>query len=161
MEIQHYIYGLYSTRYDKKNNPNSNRIRYIGKSGEPFGRLKTHIRASHKGKGILHTWIRNEIEKGGEIKLTILHQCGSSEITEQEKKYIEKHKTGLLNIISNPLNDITHLRKRIGNLNQENISLKHQMNDLLNGGIKYKQLINEIRQLKDQVKYLSNKINKQ
>jgi predicted RNase H-like nuclease (RuvC/YqgF family) len=155
----YYIYGLYSTRFSKKNF--THKIKYVGKTDNPKIRLRTHLHSATNGKeSILYDWIRNEIGKGGTIEMTLLHQCEKSEILNQEKAYIEKYKSGLLNTVSNPLHTVSHLKKQISTLREGNIELNNQIKDLMGGENHYKKLSKENRQLKDQITYLTTKIEK-
>lgn len=73
-------------------------------------------------------WIRLEISKGGEIKMTLLHQCDSTEIILQEKLFIESNKSrNLLNIDHNELRSPHYLSKKIKELNLWNIELTQKI----------------------------------
>jgi len=123
MENIHYVYGLYSTRHQKKTYPN--KIKYIGRTSNPTTRLSSHISNAQMGQlSPLCEWIRLEISKGGEIKMTLLHQCDSTEIILQEKLFIESNKSrNLLNIDHNELRSPHYLSKKIKELNLWNIEL--------------------------------------
>jgi hypothetical protein len=123
----YYVYGLYSTRFLKKNFPN--KIKYIGRTDNPTTRLSSHINSSLNGKqSPLYEWMRNEMGKGGEIKMTLLHQCGEFEIKEQERIFIEKNKgRNLLNVEGNSLRTPSHSYKTIKKLTKDNFDLYRQI----------------------------------
>jgi glucuronate isomerase len=127
MEKHYYVYGLYSTLYLKKNYPE--KIKYIGKTDNPTKRLSSHINSANQGKlSPLYEWMRTEMSKGGEIKMTLLHQCTSEEIIEQEKTFIEKNKSrNLLNIINNHSMSPTQSYKKIKSLTKDNFDLSRQV----------------------------------
>jgi hypothetical protein len=127
MEKIYYVYGLYSTRHLKKNYPE--KIKYIGKTDNPTKRLSSHINSANQGKlSPLYEWIRIEMGKGGEIKMTLLHQCAPDEIVEQEKIFIEKNKSrNLLNIVNNHSMSPTQSYKKIKSLTKDNFDLFRQM----------------------------------
>jgi hypothetical protein len=130
MERLHYIYGLYSTRHLKKTYPP--KIKYIGRTDNPKTRLLSHINDSRKGKlSPLYEWMRNEMGKGGEIKMTLLHQCGEFEVKEQERIFIEKNKgRNLLNVNGNELRTPHHLSKQVKSLNHSNLQLSQKIRKL-------------------------------
>ena len=80
------IYGLYSTRDEKK-------IRYIGKSNNLKLRLKGHIWTSinYESNTYKSCWIRKEINDGYEIKYKILETCNLDEWVSKEIEYISKY----------------------------------------------------------------------
>jgi hypothetical protein len=136
----HYVYGLYSTRHLKKNYPE--KIKYIGRTNNPTARLLSHINKANTGElNPLYEWMRNEISKGGEIKMTLLHQCDSTEIIEQEKLFIEKNKSrNLLNLVNNPTMSPTQSYKKIKALTKDNLNLythiKFLEQYIINSGLK-------------------------
>lgn len=123
METIHYIYGLYSTRHSKKTYPP--KIKYIGRTGDPKARLLSHLTSAANGKlNPLYEWMRNEMIKGGEIKMTLLHQCEKHEVKEIEIKFIQENKgRNLLNVKDNELRTPYHLSKQIKSLNLYNLEL--------------------------------------
>ena len=127
MEKQHYVYGLYSTRHLKKTYPP--KIKYIGRTDNPSTRLSSHINSCLRGiESPLYEWMRNEIGNGGEIRMTLLHQCDEFEIKEQERIFIEKNKgRNLLNIDGNSTRTQTNSYKRIKSLTKDNFDLYRQI----------------------------------
>jgi hypothetical protein len=127
MEQQHYVYGLYSTRHLKKTYPP--KIKYIGRTDNPSTRLSSHINSCLRGiESPLYEWMRNEIGNGGEIRMTLLHQCDEFEIKEQERIFIEKNKgRNLLNIDGNSTRTQTNSYKRIKSLTKDNFDLYRQI----------------------------------
>jgi hypothetical protein len=155
MEKLHYIYGLYSTLH--KNALQKDKIRYIGQTYSPEKRLEAHIKTAQKNTpGILYEWIRSEMEQGGKIKMTLLHQCEKIEKNYQERLFIEKYKNGLLNVVNNDLNSPSHLVKEIQSLkNALNGDLWDQF-DTLQDIIKEKE--GEIQHLNNIIKNLKRPI---
>jgi hypothetical protein len=153
MEKLHYVYGLYSTRFQKNNYPE--RIKYIGRTDNPTVRLTSHINSAKNGKlSPLYEWIRKEIDKGGEIKITLLHQCSKDEIIECEKRLIKenKHKK-LLNIDHNDSFNPTELYKRNKQLSGENHKLREEITKLVGG----RSVKDELKSLKTQIRDLEDK----
>jgi hypothetical protein len=156
MEKLHYIYGLYSTLYAKKTYPD--KIKYIGQTNSPEARLKSHLNSAKKGdKGILYEWIRQQIERGAEVKMTLLHQCDKMEINKMEKEFILRYKSSLLNKIGNPNHTLEHLKKEIASVRRSYIDAKSQLNRVLeDNGIKG--ILQEKKQLKIENKQLKHRI---
>jgi DNA polymerase I-like protein with 3'-5' exonuclease and polymerase domains len=156
MEKLHYIYGLYSTLHAKKNYPD--KIKYIGQSKSPEVRLKAHLNSAKKGaKGILYEWMRQQMERGAEIKMTLLQQCDREEINRIEKEFIVKHKSSLLNNLNNPNHTLEHLKKEIAGIRRSYLDTKDQLNRVLEeGGVKG--ILKEKKQLKIENKQLKHRI---
>ena len=155
MDKINYIYGLYSTQY-LNISKNKLPIKYIGRTDNPKTRLQSHIRDGIRGKNSpLCIWIKLVLDKGYEIKMTLLHQCDIFEVNKQEKIFIEEYKTNnLLNISNNERRSSTELYKRNKQLSGDNHRLNEQINQLMGGkDIKkeYKLLNSEINDLKAQV----------
>jgi hypothetical protein len=89
--MNHYIYGLYSTRDGK--------IRYIGETNHPKRRLGQHIKGLY-GEKIdnrqIYNWAGEECFKGFEIDLIVIEECDYRERRLREQFYIAKY-NNLLN----------------------------------------------------------------
>jgi flagellar biosynthesis component FlhA len=101
MERICYIYGLYSTRFIKQKG--FKQIKYIGKSFNPESRLRQHLNKCYKSESILYRWMLDELNRGAEIKLTILDSCLELDSVLKEKEWIKKlsQERTILNSISN------------------------------------------------------------
>ena len=112
MEI-HSIYGIYSTQHPKK-------IRYVGQSKHPTTRLKGHLGSARNGTtSILYDWMRNEMENGYYIRMTIFEQCDMYQKNSLEREYIDKYKGDLLNTSAYEENSTYNLHNQVSALKDE------------------------------------------
>jgi flagellar basal body-associated protein FliL len=100
-----------------------------------------------------------ELDKGFEIKLTILDQCIDGNIVELEKQWISKIGNGknLLNTVSNEKNSTAHLHQEIKRLK----SVIHEDSRLINeltGVKRARGIINDIHLL-DNTRKLNKELN--
>ena len=79
-----FIYGLID--------PNTNIIRYIGKSDKPKTRLSNHIQTSKKSKTHKSNWINSLIKEKKKPIITILEEVNIENWEEREKFWIKKYK---------------------------------------------------------------------
>lgn len=81
-----YIYGLVDPRTDE--------IRYVGKSIDPWKRLKSHIKeTSYKEKKNYHSkcWIKQLLNEGLEPNLVIIEECNENNWQEREMFWIQHY----------------------------------------------------------------------
>lgn len=77
-----YIYTL--------SDPETNEIRYVGKSGNPNKRFKTHLYNSKRIKGYIHNWIKSLLKKNQLPILSIIEECNENNWEEREIYWIKK-----------------------------------------------------------------------
>jgi len=105
----------------------------------------------------LYIWIKLVLDKGYEIKMTLLHQCDIFEVNKQEKIFIEEYKSNnLLNISNNERRSPTELYKRNKQLSRDNHKLNEQINKLMGG----KDIKKENKSLKCEINELKAQVNK-
>ena len=80
----HYIYGLID--------PETNEIRYIGKTNDPKRRLDKHINECFKENTPKGNWICELKDKNLIPSMVILDQTSYDELNKLEKEYIKKYK---------------------------------------------------------------------
>lgn len=94
---QVFIYALVDRRTD--------RIRYVGRSRDPIGRLQQHLGTARSGKrGDLYVWLRSCLHFQSDPLIKILDVCHRDEMDEVEREWITKIGTiepTLLNIMAN------------------------------------------------------------
>lgn len=78
-----YIYALI--------HPETNEIRYIGKTGNIKNRYNSHLSVSRKLKTHLGAWIKSLSYKGLLPKIVIIEECTSSNWKEREIYHISQH----------------------------------------------------------------------
>ncbi len=90
-----YIYALIE--------PDTNTIRYIGKSDNPKKRLRIHLTEARKNNHISHrvNWLRKLIQMGKKPRLIILEVCNVNEWADCERKWIAKYRTDGVELVNN------------------------------------------------------------